>query len=200
MKTYILIILIAVLGIGGLYWAGTVLLTENLEAVDVALESPDLFAAGRSGLLGQPAPEFELPIVSGGQRPDLVLDSGKPTVLVFWASWHHGSVDQLKILDDFIKDRVSSVGDPILDGLQDPIFIAVALQEDKNKVADFVRANGYENLNVFADETGEVGELYNVRTLPTIFFIDGQGVIQDIFVGVLNKDMLEEKIQKLIAK
>ena len=198
------------MGMGGLYWVGTVLLTENLEVVDVfgPQTNADLTQTNAELLFGKPAPEFKLPFVSGGQRPDLyvfqdrILDGGKSTVLVFWATWNHASVDQLKILSDYLnQDRVLA---------QDPIFIAVNLQEDKKRVYDFLRneilrfaqdnVNGQGRaLEFLADETGEIGELYNVRTLPTTFFIDGQGIIQDIFVGVLNKEMLEEKINKLIT-
>ena len=208
MKTYILIILIALIGITGLYFAGTVLLRENLEVVDVLDSRPGLETEDPvlTALEGKPAPEFELPIVSGEKRPDLyvfqdrVLD-GRPTVLVFWASWHQDSVDQLKILLETIA--IPDVG--ATSGVAEPFeIIAVDLQEDKSRVVDFITRLGLvitrPSLVYLVDETGEVGELYNVRTLPTTYFIDGQGVIQDIFVGVLNKNMLEERINKLISK
>lgn len=220
MKTYLLIIAIAVIGIAGLYWAGTVLLTENLEVVDVLgpETNADLTRTNAELLVGKPAPEFELPIVGRGYTTQTVadttetvaesyvfqgriLDGGKPMLIIFWASWHQGSADQLKILSDY-GSRTSIVGSPTS-------IVTVALQEDKNRVRDFLRSEGRtlsdlsdgQGRTLFlADETGEAGELYNVRTLPTTYFIDGQGIVRDIFAGVLNKEMLEEKINKLIVK
>lgn len=187
---YFLIAAVLIIGAGGLYFVGGYFFADSLEIVETPLNtSPGLVHEQDRDLVGKPAPEFELPYALAS-RSDLYAFQGRtfPAMLVFWATWHQGSVDQLRILNDI---NVAGVD-----------ILAVNLQESKDKAAEIIPrlSLGSIGIKVFVDETGETGELYNVKTLPTAFFIDGRGIVRDIFVGVLNKNMLEEKINKLIIR
>ena len=47
------------------------------------------------------------------------------------------------------------------------------------------------------DGRGDVGNDYNVKGLPTTYFIDGDGVIRAVWMGEMNAIVLAEQIAKI---
>ena len=136
--------------------------------------------------LNREAPFFELADLNGN-AVKLSDFSGGPVVVTFWATWNAQSADQIKIFDDYlIKNK-------------NPLFkiITINNQEDKSIVSSFIKRGGYK-LAVLLDEKGATGELYKARNLPVSYFLDKNGVIKDIFVGVLNERALVDKSEKII--
>lgn len=169
----------------GFYYVSRILSAgvETISVVDSALGEP----IEGNFLISKPAPEFSLPLLEG-TIVNLVDNFGKKnTIVVFWTVWSSGSSDQLRILNDF------SAYSPEAD------IFAVEIQGNKNDVSDFVRRNNYGKIKILTDENGEIGELYGVSTVPAAYFVDSGGIIRDVYVGVLNKDMLETKIEELIS-
>lgn len=141
--------------------------------------------------IGSPAPYFELPDLSGTKIKSTDF-LGKPIILTFWASWNEESANQIKILDDYqLGNRVAK--------LSAAHFMTVNSQEDKSAVLNFMLRGNYK-AQVFLDESGETTEKYGARNLPTTYFLDKEGVIREIFIGVLNEKMLVEKTEKLLAQ
>jgi hypothetical protein len=42
------------------------------------------------------------------------------------------------------------------------------------------------------DPGGEIQQLYQIRGYPTTYFIDRQGTIQDIYIGLLSEKTIDE--------
>ncbi len=135
----------------------------------------------------QEAPHWEL-LDLEGNTVTLSDFLGKPFVLTFWTSWNSMAADQIKIFDEYLSQQNPET-----------IFKIVSInnQEDKSIVSNFIQRGGYQ-VRTLLDETGEVGELYRVRTLPITYFLDKNGIIKEVFVGVLSEQMLTEKVQKII--
>ena len=137
--------------------------------------------------VGDKAPHWELKDIEG-REVELTDYLGTPLVLTFWTSWNERSRDQIKIFDDYgIKN-------------QEPLFAIVTInnQEDRSIVTNFINRGGY-GVMVVLDETGEVGEEYKIRNLPTTYFIDKEGNVGDIFVGALSEAMFIEKATRLLG-
>jgi hypothetical protein len=47
------------------------------------------------------------------------------------------------------------------------------------------------------DHGGKITDLYRVRGFPTTYFIDREGFIQGVYVGILSKHKLEENLKKI---
>jgi thiol:disulfide interchange protein len=45
-----------------------------------------------------------------------------------------------------------------------------------------------------------VNNKYGVSNLPTTIFIDGDGVIREVFVGTMNQAVLEDKLNALLPE
>mgnify|MGYP001578622022 CR=1 FL=1 len=139
-------------------------------------------------LLDKKAPDFDLPD-NTGNRVKLAYFSNTPSMLVFWSTWNTESADQIKILDDYLSnERIDS-----------SIFNIVAINslEDSSIVKSFIKRGGY-NVSVAMDSTGYISNYYNVKSLPTTFFIDKEGIIKEIYTGVLSEDMIVDKVENLL--
>ena len=115
--------------------------------------------------------------------------SGTPVVLVFWATWNSAAADQIDILDSFLASNV-----PERSLVK---VIAVDSEEDQSVVNSFIRRGGY-HVETLVDASGAVSQTYRIKSLPTIFFIDRNGVIREGFAGVLSMKMLVDKVDQLL--
>lgn len=139
--------------------------------------------------VGSKIPYFNLPSLSVGRvNSDDLIDS--PAIVTFWATWNSESVDQIKIIDDY-NSRVD-VNSPKVR------IITIDSQEAKATIENILRRGGYK-IEVLADINGNASNAFGVETLPTTFFVDKEGKIQDIFVGTMSEKDIVDKIDKIIS-
>jgi peroxiredoxin len=53
---------------------------------------------------------------------------------------------------------------------------------------------------LLVDEESTINQQYSVSNLPTTIFVDGSGVIREVFVGTMNQAVLENKINGLLEQ
>jgi peroxiredoxin len=135
----------------------------------------------------QKAPNFSLKSYDG-KIVELAKLRGKVVVVNFWATWCPPCRAEIP---DFIKvyDVNKSKGLEI---------IGIALDEDGwSKVNPFVERNKINYPIVLG--TMEVVQQYGgIEGIPTTFIVDKKGNIVDHQVGMLTKEMLDQKIKVLL--
>lgn len=78
--------------------------------------------------------------------------------------------------------------------------LGVNQAEGADQVRGFLQARGID-FPVVLDADAAVSQVYRVRSLPTTFFIDREGVIDEIVIGgPLNRALLESKVQSLLER
>ena len=187
-----LIVFLALLIFGGgwMWWSRPAAVpTGNAEggaAMPAAFSDGQLIAAEGAAYpaVGRMAPGFRLPTLDGGSF-QLSDQRGKPVVLNFWATWCGPCRNELPA----IQNAAEHLGDQV-------VFAAVDQDEAADLVQSFVDEMGL-TFTVPMDDGGEVGLVYNVRGLPTTFFIDRNGVIQSLWMGEMNSVTLAENIAKI---
>ena len=76
--------------------------------------------------------------------------------------------------------------------------IGVNQAEAAETVARF-RQNTGVTYPLLVDEEWVVNNKYGVSNLPTTIFVDGDGVVREVFVGAMNQAVLEERLNDLLA-
>jgi cytochrome c biogenesis protein CcmG/thiol:disulfide interchange protein DsbE len=163
----------------------TVMLVSGLAAVGCS-------GGGDSGGLpapGRPAPDFKLQSLDG-QTVSLSALKGRPVLVNFWATWCGPCQMEIPILQQLAEDTEWRER-----GL---VMLAVNLGESPSLVREFVEVFGI-SFPVLLDTSQEVAIAYNAAYIPVTYFIDKDGIINDIKVGAIaNRIDLELRLKKLI--
>lgn len=98
---------------------------------------------------------------------------GKPTVLVFWATWCvicRGEMPKLNALKPQLGD--------------DAHLITLSVdREGFAKVNPYFERNDFDALTPYVDQAGVLAEMMGVRGVPTAFIIDGAGKVAAVGSG-----------------
>lgn len=135
--------------------------------------------------VGHLAPDFTLDSLTGDSF-SLSAARGQPVVLNFWATWCPPCRVEIP---HFQQASATYNGQVLIVGVDDG--------EPRAQVAPFAQEMGI-TYPVPLDGNSEVSRRYRVSSLPTTFFIDAEGVIQHIQIGLVNGAMLAEQIERLI--
>ena len=109
---------------------------------------------------------------------------GDVVVVNFWASWCAPCKKELRVLDDWARE---------LDGQRAQI-LAVSIDRDSRKAAEFIRKSGYD-LSVFHDGTDGLARSLDLPSLPCTIVVGPDGRIVEVA-----RDGSLETLQRLEAK
>jgi peroxiredoxin len=135
------------------------------------------------------APDFTLQ-AADGTSITLSQLRGQAVLVNHWASWCGPCREEMPSIEKLSMEY----------GSRGFVVIGVdsTIQDDPLAVAEFVVEFGL-SFPIVLDRGGEVARLYELRVLPTSFFIDRQGVIQSVVVGgPMPESLLREHIEELL--
>jgi thiol-disulfide isomerase/thioredoxin len=118
----------------------------------------------------------------GGQPFDLVELRGKPVVINFFASWCPPCNSEAPDLVAF------SAAHP------EAQVIGVAVNDERADTEAFVSKYGITYPVVFDPEGGS-GNDWGVTGIPTTYFLDAQGNVQDTIVGAASREQFEASFE-----
>ncbi len=141
-----------------------------LSAAEPAGTTSGLIPSPREGFL---APDFTLDTLDG-EEITLSEFRGDPVILNLWASWCppcRAEMPAIQEVYDSNRDRGLKV-----------LAVNMTYQDSAEAAEAFVRE--FElTFPIPLDRTGAVGNGYQLRALPSTFFIDRNGVIQQVIIG-----------------
>ena len=164
--------------LGGLWiWAS---------AVPADATTGGLIPSPREGFL---APDFTIESLSGDQI-SLSDMRGNAIVLNLWASWCPPCRAEMPALQRVYQEN-HEVGLEVL-------TVNMTAQDSLADVEAFVQEFNL-TFPILLDTSGEVGNAYLMRALPTTFFIDREGVIQQVIVGgPMSEVTLQSTVEQLL--
>lgn len=132
--------------------------------------------------IGAPAPAFSATDIIGQQvNPDQL--KGKVVVLYFWRDSCCG--ENLKLIESLYKANRDR-------GLE---ILAVNVGDRQEAVKGYAQNNRL-TFTMLTDEHSIIFTRYQVLGFPTVFIIDGNGVIREKILGEIQADKLEKLIQR----
>ena len=145
-----------------------------------------LIPAPQKGFL---APDFALE-TANGETIQLSELRGKPVVMNVWASWCAPCRAEMPALQR-VYQAYQAQGLEILG-------VNSTAQDERQSAQDFAAEQGL-TFPILFDTAGEATQLYAVRALPTTYFIDAQGIIQEVVAGgPMSEALLRIRVEKLI--
>ena len=135
---------------------------------------------------GEPAPQFSLPSLTGGESLSLGSRRGKVVYIDFWASWCGPCLVSLPKLEQL---RAEFAG-------REFEILAINLDRDLDRARKFLRTHaiGYES---GSDPHGRLPESFGLDTMPTSYLIDRQGKIR---YRSLRGKALEKAVEELVKE
>jgi len=149
------------------------------------VKEPSILTLTEAPIVGHLAPDFTLqtPI---GETVTLSEFRGQPVVLNFWASWCGPCRVEMPF---FERTQMKYNGQAAVIGV------------NQGETADIVQDFGIrQNISypLLVDDDNTVNLDYNVHSLPTTIFIDPDGVVQEVIVGIVNQAVLEDRIEGMM--
>jgi len=157
--------------------------------VDTSKQSPSTVTekpspSNTTGMkVGQTLTPFILEDLNGSQVT--VGQSGKITVINFWATWCPPCKEEMPELEIFAHENQDKVD-----------FYAVNLLENSGKINDFMSKNKF-TMPVLLDKDGAVGKRFQVTAIPTTIIVNKQGMVKFRKSGAMTRVELEGIIKSL---
>lgn len=120
---------------------------------------------------GQPVPDFQFETLSGKFLKSSEVK--QPLILIFWATWCSPCEIELKRINQMILDQKLSA---------ESVW-ALSIQEEKPIVTQIASDRHYQ-FQVGLDPYGRISDLFQVKSTPTVIFIEKNKTIQWMTSGI----------------
>lgn len=138
---------------------------------------------------GFTAPDFTLTTLEGDEVTLSELE-GHPVILNLWASWCTPCKAEMPAIQN-IHEEFADEGLIIL-------AVNITSQDSLDNARDFIEKRDL-TFTVPLDTYGEVAELYNLHAFPSTYFIDHNGVIQEVVLGgPMAEALLRTRVENLM--
>ena len=158
------------------------------------LISADRSGASTAGKIYAPqqgflAPDFELSTTTG-ETVKLSDLRGQAVLLNLWATWCGPCRAEMQSIDKVYNEY------------KDQGFVVLAVnmtyQDDPLAVIPFVNEQGL-TFPILLDESGKMANAYQLRSLPSSFFIGRDGIINEVVIGgPMAEALLRTRIEEIL--
>lgn len=135
------------------------------------------------------APDFELKTLSGDTMKLSNL-RGQAVLVNLWATWCPPCRAEMQTIESMYneyKDQGFTV-----------LAVNMTYQDNLLDVAPFMEEQGL-TFPILLDETGELGTVYQLKSLPSSYFINREGIIHEVVIGgPMAEALLRTRIEAIL--
>jgi len=148
-------------------------------------ESP---SSEEGGLVGSPAPDFDLPAENGKKPASLSAAKGKVVLVDFWATWCAPCKASFPKWEALSKKYSG-----------DLVVIGISEDDEKDGIDAFVKETGATFAIGWDGDKGVAGA-YKPGTMPTAFLVDRNGLVRYVHSGFRAGDekLIAAKVKSLL--
>ena len=144
-------------------------------------------------IVGYLAPDFRLQTAVGqtvalSETVAAAGAVGQPVVLNFWASWCAPCRIEMPNLQQASVQYNGRIA-----------FIGINQGENGQTITEFGNEFGV-TYPLLVDQDSRVNRLYKVNGLPTTVFIDQNGIVREVVIGILSEAVLQSRVESLLAE
>ena len=137
------------------------------------------------------APDFELKSLSG-ETVNLSDLQGHAVLVNLWATWCPPCREEMPTLEKMYNEYKQQ-GFVVLG-------VNMTKQDDAQAVKPFVEKYRL-TFPILLDEAGTAGNAYQMKSLPSSFFIDRQGIITEVVIGgPMTEALLRTRIEQILQQ
>ena len=138
---------------------------------------------------GFPAPDFEL-VNTAGETVKLSELRGRAVLVNLWATWCPPCRAEMQSIEKIYNEY------------KDQGFIVLAVnmtyQDSPKKITPFVIEQGL-TFPILLDESGDMANAYQLRSLPSSYFIGRDGVINEVVIGgPMAEALLRTRVEEIL--
>ena len=176
-------------------WLSLMLLVVSLSVGWIAVSAVPA-AATTAGRIPSPREGFLAPDLSldrlEGDAMDLESLRGQVVVVNFWATWCPPCRAEMPALERTYQAHQD-------EGLE-ILAVNATHQDNLSSIRPFIRERNL-TFPILLDRDGSAGAAYQVRALPSTYFIDREGVIQHVIIGgPMSETTLRSTVQGLLQE
>ena len=152
-------------------------------------ESLESLKAKMNELVGKPAPDFQVTDLKG-EELSLEKFRGQVVLLDFWATWCGPCIAEMpKVKKTYEKYKNQKFQ-----------IIGISSDGSKQPLEAHIEKEGLGWIHTW-DENGDLNNLYGIIGIPTIFLIDGKGIIRKASLGGFDVETaVAELVKENLAK
>jgi len=169
-----------ILGLG----LGFLVLTGMQRGISSASTGTGTKRQNEAPIVGATAPDFQLKGMDGANFR-LSSVAGQPVLINFWATWCGPCQAEMPLIEKAYQSHAS-----------DLVVLAINDDEPADVVREFIADNRL-TFKVLLDPGEKAMLTYRVNGIPTSFFIDREGVIRSIRVGILDEGDLSQRLAQI---
>ena len=168
------------------WWVVRPSTAEDPRAETAVVTQVEVEGVQKAPVVGDAAPAFDATDIEGRQVSPAQLQ-GRPVWLMFVATWCTGCRTEMPD----VQAAVAAHGDDIQ-------VVVVYVGEGLPTVRSYSERVGNDFTQV-ADESQTISASYGIMGVPSHFFIDADGVVQQVHVGLLGPDQMDQSIEAVEA-
>ena len=168
------------------WWVVRPSTAEDPRAETAVVTQVEVEGVQKAPVVGDAAPAFDATDIEGRQVSPAQLQ-GRPVWLMFVATWCTGCRTEMPD----VQAAVAAHGDDIQ-------VVVVYVGEGLPTVRSYSERVGNDFTQV-ADESQAISASYGIMGVPSHFFIDADGVVQQVHVGLLDPDQMDQSIEAVEA-